>query len=142
VIEITPTLAIDEAEIQEEFMRAAGPGGQNVNKTASAVQLRFDVAHSPSLPDDVRRRLLRLAGNRLTAAGVLVISARHQRTQALNRAEALAQLVALIRQATIPPKPRYKTSPTAGSQGRRLQRKQRRGNLKRSRRSVSPSDDE
>jgi ribosome-associated protein len=142
VIAITPTLTIDEDEISEEFVRAAGPGGQNVNKVASAVQLRFDVAHSPSLPDDVRRRLLRLAGHRLTDEGVLVIVARRARTQAQNRTDALAQLIELIRKAAIPPKPRRKTSPTAASKAERLQRKRRRSALKRSRQTPDNHSDE
>jgi ribosome-associated protein len=142
VIAITPTLTIDEDEISEEFVRAAGPGGQNVNKVASAVQLRFDVAHSPSLPDDVRRRLLRLAGHRLTDEGVLVIVARRARAQAQNRTDALAQLIELIRKAAIPPKPRRKTSPTAASKAERLQRKRRRSALKRSRQTPDNHSDE
>ena len=112
MLQITPTLAIDESEIQEAFVRASGPGGQNVNKLATAVQLRFDVAHTPSLPDAVRQRLARLAGRRLSSDGVLTIEARRFRTQARNRQDALDRLVALIRKASEPPKPRVKTAPT------------------------------
>ncbi len=91
MLQVTPTIALDESEINEEFVRAAGPGGQNVNKVATAVQLRFDVVHSPSLPEDVRARLIRLAGKRLNEAGVLVILAKQHRTQLQNRADAVAQ---------------------------------------------------
>ena len=113
MIQVTPAIAIDEGEIQEEFIRASGPGGQNVNKVATAVQLRFDVAHSPSLPDDVRQRLVRLAGRRMTEEGVLIIEARRFRTQARNRQDAVDRLVALIRKAAEKPISRRKTSPTA-----------------------------
>src|SRR5512137_686728 len=101
---VTDTIAIDDSELSETFVRASGPGGQNVNKVATAVQLRFDVRHSPSLPGDVRQRLLAIAGNRVTADGVLVIDARAHRTQEANRAEALARLVALVARAAVRPK--------------------------------------
>jgi len=136
MIEITDSIAIDESEIQQSFVHSSGPGGQNVNKTATAVQLRFDAAHSPNLPEDVRQRLLRLAGNRLTRDGVLVIDARRFRTQERNRQDALDRLAALIRQATEQPKPRRKTRPTRLSRQRRLDVKHQRGETKRLRRGV------
>src|SRR5467141_913996 len=117
---ITGRLAIDPGEIHESFIRAAGPGGQHVNTTSSAVQLRFDVRHSPSLPHDVRARLERLAGKRLTRDGVLVITAQRHRTQERNRQDALDRLIELIRRAAVPPVPRRPTRPTAGSRERRL----------------------
>ena len=137
MIQVTNSIAIDETEIQETFVHSSGPGGQNVNKTATAVQLRFDAAHSPALPEDVRQRLLRLAGNRVTRDGVLVIDARRFRTQEKNRQDALDRLIALIRQATHKPKPRRKTHPTGASRQRRLETKRRRGQTKRLRRDVS-----
>ena len=131
MIPITDTIAIDEGELSESFIRGSGPGGQNVNKVATAVQLRFDVRHSPSLPDDVRARLERLAGRRLTADGVLVITAQRHRTQERNRDDALARLVELIRQATERPKPRRPTKPTFASKKRRLEAKSKRSEVKR-----------
>ncbi len=127
---ITGRLAIDPAEIQESFVRAAGPGGQHVNTTSTAVQLRFDVRHSPSLPDDVRTRLERLAGRRLTRDGVLVLHAQGERSQKRNREEALARLVELVRAAARPPLKRKPTRPTKGSKQRRLDTKKRHGALK------------
>ena len=141
MIAITPKLAIDEREIEEEFIRAAGPGGQNINKVATAVQLRFNVKRSPSLPEDVRERLLRLVGNRLTEDGDLIITARRSRTQIQNRQDALRQLVELIRKATYKPKPHVPTKPTFGSKQRRLESKRRQGERKRLRKSTSHSDD-
>lgn len=135
-IQITPTLALDDSEIKEEFIRAAGPGGQNVNKVATAVQLRFDVLHSPTLPDAVRQRLMKLAGSRITTDGVLVLTAQGARTQIENRQDALKRLIALIRQATIAPKPHYKTKPTRASKERRLEAKKRSSAIKRLRRVV------
>ena len=128
---ITGRLAIDPGEIHESFIRAAGPGGQHVNTTSSAVQLRFDVRHSPSLPDDVRARLERLAGQRLTRDGVLVLTAQGQRSQKRNREEALARLVALVRSAARPPAKRKPTKPTKSSKRRRLDDKKRRSETKR-----------
>jgi ribosome-associated protein len=130
VIRITPRIAIDEREIDESFIRASGPGGQNVNKLSTAVQLRFDVRGSPSLPDDVRARLERLAGSRLTRDGVLVLTAQSNRTQARNRAEALERLVELIRQASIRPIKRRPTRPTKASRERRIEGKKRRSGVK------------
>jgi ribosome-associated protein len=130
---VTPELAIDESEIEERFILAAGPGGQNVNKVASAVQLRCDVARSPSLPDDVRRRLMKLAGRRLTRDGVLVIVARRFRNQERNRADARERLVELIRRAARPHVPRRPTRPPLAAKRRRLEGKKARSALKRTR---------
>ncbi|MCK4577426.1 MAG: aminoacyl-tRNA hydrolase [Candidatus Marinimicrobia bacterium] len=131
MIPITPDIAISENEIQEEFIRASGPGGQNVNKVASAVQLRFDVSQSPSLPEDVKRRLLKHAGRRVSADGTLIIEAKRYRTQSQNRDDAMDRLVALIKKATDAPKPRVKTEPTKASQERRLEAKRQRSKIKR-----------
>jgi len=131
MIRITPAIALDESEISERFVRASGPGGQNVNKVASAVQLRFDARHSPSLSDGVRERLMRLAGRRLTLEGVLVITAQRHRTQEANRRDALERLIDLIRRAAEPPVPRKPTKPTRASRRRRIDAKTRRGALKR-----------
>lgn len=141
MIQITPTLAINEQEIHEEFIRAAGPGGQNVNKVATAVQLRFDVKHSPSLPEDVRQRLMRLAGSRMTDDGVLVITARRFRTQVQNRQDAQRQLVSLIQQAAQRPKPQIKTKPTRASIQKRLEAKRRHSDSKRRRQFNWKSED-
>lgn len=137
MIQITPSLAIDEGEISLQFIRASGPGGQNVNKVSTAVQLRFDVAHSPSLPDDVRTRLMHLAGNRLTRESELVIEAKRFRSQERNREDAIGRLVELIRRATEKPKPRVATRPTLASRKRRLEGKKLRGEIKRGRGAVS-----
>jgi ribosome-associated protein len=130
MIRVTASISIDEQEIEESFIRSSGPGGQNVNKLATAVQLRFDVRHSPNLPDDVRQRLERLAGRRLTRDGVLVITAQQYRTQERNRDDALARLVALIQEAAVRPVPRRKTRPTLASRKRRLEGKRRRSTIK------------
>ena len=130
MLRITDQIAIDEREIEEQFVRSSGPGGQNVNKLETAVQLRFDVRHSPSLPEGVRLRLERLAGRRLTKDGVLVIIAQRHRTQERNRADAMDRLVELVREAAVTPKRRRPTKPTAGSQKRRLETKKRRGTIK------------
>ena len=130
MIEITPSLQIDERELQIDFVRASGPGGQNVNKVATAAQLRFDV-NASSLPDDVRRRLIRLAGNRVTTEGVLLIEARRFRTQEQNREDAVQRFVELVRKALIPPKPRKQTKPTAASKAKRIKAKKLRGDTKR-----------
>jgi ribosome-associated protein len=130
MIRVTPWISIAERELEEHFIRAPGPGGQNVNKLASAVELRFDVRRSPSLPDDVRARLERLAGSRLTREGVLVIDAHRHRTQARNRQDARERLVDLIKRAAVAPVPRRATKPTAGSREQRLQSKKRRAAIK------------
>jgi ribosome-associated protein len=133
MLEITPALSIDDSEIEERFVRASGPGGQNVNKVSTAVELRFDAAHSPSLTDEVRARLRTLAGSRMTTDGVLLIDARTHRTQAANREDARARLVALLKQALVRPKRRRKTRPTAGSKERRIETKKIRSTTKRGR---------
>lgn len=141
MIHITPKIAIDESEIQLEFIRASKPGGQKVNKVATAVQLRYDVGNSPSLADEVRERLVRLAGRRMTQDGVLVIKAQRFRAQDQNREDAIDRLIELIRKAAERPKPRRKTRPTLASKRRRLEDKRRRGETKRARRPVPPSED-
>jgi ribosome-associated protein len=131
MIEVTPDILIPEDEITERFIRAAGPGGQNVNKVSTAVELRFDVRKSPSLPNDVAVRLMKLAGRRLTQDGVLVLSVMTHRSQERNRAEALQRLVELIRKAAEPPPPpRKRTRPTLASKVRRLEGKVRRSGVK------------
>ena len=130
MIRITDAIAIEEREVEESFVRAAGPGGQNVNKVATAVQLRFDVRRSPSLPDDVRARLVKLAGRRLTQEGVLIITAQRYRTQERNRQDALQRLVALLRRAAVRQTSRRPTKPTAGARRRRLEAKNRRAGIK------------
>ena len=130
MIRITPTLAIDESEIEESFIRSSGPGGQNVNKVASAVQLRFDVRASKSLPAAVRARLERLAGSRLTREGVLILVSRNHRSQERNRQEAIDKLMDLIRRAAVVPIVRRKTKPTFGSEQRRLESKDHRSKIK------------
>jgi ribosome-associated protein len=130
MIRINDTLSIDDSEVSETFIRSSGPGGQNVNKLATAVQLRFDVRHSPSLPHEVRARLERLSGKRLTRDGVLVITAQRHRTQERNRDDALERLVELIRAAAVRPTPRRPTRPTFASKTRRLEGKKRRSGVK------------
>jgi ribosome-associated protein len=132
-VRVCPRVLLHESELRETFVRAPGPGGQNVNKVASAVQLRFDVAASPSLPEDVRERLRRLAGRRLTGAGVLVIEAHRYRTQQRNRDDARERLFALIRQAAVAPRPRKATKPSAAARERRLREKRMRAQVKRKR---------
>ena len=130
MIRVTPSISIAERELEEHFIRASGPGGQNVNKLASAVELRFDVRRSPSLPAQVRARLEGLAGRRLTREGVLVIHAERHRTQERNRQDARARLIELIRRAAVAPRPRQATKPTASSRQRRLDSKKRRASIK------------
>lgn len=141
MIQITDIITLDEKEIQEEFIRASGPGGQNVNKVSSAVQLRFDVANSPSLPNEVRDRLIRLVGKRLTLEGVLIIDARRFRTQEGNRRDAIERLIRLIRKAAEKPKTRHKTKPSFASKMRRLDTKRHRGHIKSHRRPVLPAEE-
>jgi ribosome-associated protein len=135
-IPVTDGISLDEDELSETFVLASGPGGQNVNKVSSAVQLRFDLAHSPSLPDEIRVRVLTLAGRRLTKDGVLVIVARSHRTQERNRAEARSRLFELLARAAVPPKPRRPTKPTRASRERRLESKAKHAKIKRARGKV------
>jgi len=140
MIRVNAQIELDEREIQEDFVRASGPGGQNVNKVSTAVQLRFDVARSPSLPDPVRARLITLAGRRVTQDGVLIIEAERYRSQRRNRDDALERLIELIREACEVDKPRHPTRPTLASKKRRLDSKQRRGETKKLR-TVKPGSE-
>jgi ribosome-associated protein len=140
MIRITSHIALDESEIVEHFIRASGPGGQNVNKVASAVQLRFDVDASPALDAETRRRLRMLAGRRLSREGVIVITAERFRTRERNRADALERLAQLIRRAAERPKPRRPTKATAAAKAKRRENKARRGQLKRLRRAYPGED--
>ena len=141
MVRITPTIAINENEIKLNFIRSSGPGGQNVNKTATAVQLRFDVKNSPSLSDDVRARLIRLAGDKMTKKGILIIQARRFRKQERNRQDAMDRLIKLIRKASEQPKTHIKPKPTRASKERILAAKRHRSKLKKRRQWVSVSED-
>ena len=140
MIRITDRISIDDSELEEQFIRSSGPGGQNVNKLSTAVQLRFDLRRSPSLPDDVSARAQRLAGSRLTRDGVLVITAQRHRTQERNRQDARERLIALLREAAVPPVPRRPTRPTRASRERRIEGKKRRSGIKSLRRVKPPMD--
>ncbi len=130
MIRITPSISIDEDELREQFVRASGPGGQNVNKVATAVELRFNVAASENLPEPVKARAKRLAGQRLTLEGDIIIKAERYRSQERNRADARERLVDLLRTAAQPPRPRIKTRPSRAAKKRRLDAKSRRGEIK------------
>jgi ribosome-associated protein len=140
MLRVTPHIALEERELEERFVRASGPGGQNVNKVATAVELRFDAARSASIDDQTRHRLRALAGSRMTADGILVIDARRFRTQAQNREDARERLAALIRQASVRPKRRRKTAPSAAARQRRLTSKRQRSEAKRRRGRVADED--
>ena len=140
MIRVTDTITLDEKEISEEFVRSSGPGGQNVNKVSTAVQLRFSVADSPSLPEEVRTRLMKLAGKRITSEGILVIDAQRFRTQLRNREDAIQRLVDLIRKAAEKPRLRRRTKPSTEAKECRLEAKRMRSRIKKQRRNVFSSD--
>ena len=140
MIQVTEHIQLSEDEIEERFIRAPGPGGQNVNKVATAVQLRFDAANSPALSAPLLRRLRPLAGSRMTQAGVIVLTASQYRSQERNRQTAVARLVDLIRKAATPPKHRHPTKPSMGAKRRRMDSKKKRGNVKKNRGRVTPHD--
>lgn len=140
MIQVTKDIALDERELAVRFIRSSGPGGQNVNKVATAVQLRFDVGNTPSLPGDVRTRLIRLAGRRVTRDGILIIEAQRFRTQERNRQDAISRLVELIRQAAQKPRPRKKTRPSLAAKERRIESKKMRGEAKKMRRTPPNAD--
>jgi ribosome-associated protein len=140
MIRVTKDISINEAEIHYDFIRSSGPGGQNVNKVSTAVKLRYDVEMSPSLPENVRKRLLSIAGSRITNDGILIIDARRHRTREQNRKDAIERLVKLIQKAAEKPKPRRKTKPTLASQKRRLDGKSHTGKIKKMRHVVLVED--
>lgn len=140
MLEISPELSIDESELEESFVRSSGPGGQNVNKVATAVQLRFDLENNTSLSDEVKNRLQRIAGSRLTSDGVVLIDARRHRTRERNREDARERLAEMIRRALEPPKPRKKTRPSRASKRRRLDNKRKQSNKKEQRKKPRPED--
>jgi ribosome-associated protein len=140
MIRITETIGLDEGEVREKFIRSSGPGGQNVNKVATAVELRFDVRRSRSLPGEVRERLIRLAGKQVTRDGVLIIEAGRFRTQEQNRRDARERLIRWVRKAALPPKTRRKTRPSGKSVERRLEAKHLQSEIKRRRKPVPPSE--
>lgn len=141
MIRVTPSIAIDEDELHFDFVRSSGPGGQNVNKVATAVQLRFDARHSNSLPEDVRERLRRVAGRRMTTEGVIVITAQRYRSQQKNREDAVERLISLIQRASAAPKKRKKTRPSRESRERRLREKKKRAQVKRKRGRVRADEE-
>jgi len=141
MISVTPEITLNESEIDLDFIHASGPGGQNVNKVATAVKLHFDIINSPSLPEEVKKRLQTLGGKRVTVDGILVLDARRYRTQERNRQDALDRLVSLIRKAVHKPKKRHKTSPTKASRVKRLQEKRNRSVVKQMRQTVDPNDE-
>ena len=141
MIQVTRSIAIDEAEFDLEFIRSSGPGGQNVNKVSTAVRLRFDVGRSPSLSPDVRARLLRLAGRKVGKDGVLTIHARRHRTQEANRRDAIERLIDLVQRAAVKPRERRETAPTRASKRRRLESKRLRARTKAGRRTIGERDD-
>ncbi len=141
MIPVTSDISLSENEIHFSFTHASGPGGQNVNKVATAVKLNFDIINSPSLPQDVKQRVLKFGGKRVSRDGTLVIDARRYRTQERNRQDALDRLVSLIRKATIKPKPRRKTQPTKASREKRIQTKRNRSLVKKKRQAVDPDSD-
>lgn len=141
MIRISENITISKDEIEEHFIRTSGPGGQHVNKTSSGVQLRFDVANSPSLSEGVRKRLESLAGHRLTNDGILIIEAKNKRSQSANRSDALERLIELIKDAEKPPKSRRKSRPSAGAKAKRMDDKHRRSDVKRNRGPVRGTDD-
>jgi ribosome-associated protein len=140
MIEITDSLSIDESELQLDYVQASGPGGQNVNKVATAAQLRFDIPHSSSLPEEVKARLARLGGKRVTQEGVLVIEAKRYRSQEKNREDALARFITLVQRALEKPKVRKRTRPTQASIEKRMEKKKQRGAVKRGRQKYIPEE--